>query len=89
MGKLLFQVSEVCLVVSLFEFIVLDLLLNLLRFLISLPLAPSIHELLDFPEYLISLVVLRIVHSLEASCDRRFGALRKQTTTVATPLIIV
>jgi hypothetical protein len=69
MSELLFQVSEVSLVVPFFEFVVLDLLLDLLRLLISLPLPSSLHELFDLPKDLISLVVLRIVDPLEATSD--------------------
>jgi len=69
MSELLFQVSEVSLVVPLFEFVALDLLLYLLRLLVSLSLASSVHKLLNFSENLIGLVVLRIIHSLETTCD--------------------
>jgi hypothetical protein len=69
MSELLFQVSEVSLVVPLFEFVALDLLLYLLRLLVPLSLASSIHKLLNFSENLIGLVVLCIIHSLETTCD--------------------
>ena len=67
MSELLFQVSEVCLVVTLFEFVVLDLFLDLLRLLVPLPLPSSLHELFDLPKDLISFVVLGIVDPLEAT----------------------